>query len=253
MSLHVESSGSGRDLFLIHGWGMHGGVWDGVTEALAQQFRIHAVDLPGMGESPACDPYTSHRLVELLAERLTPHAIVCGWSFGGQLAMRLALDYPEKVGHLVLVGSTPRFVNGQDWFCGMEATVFEQFAAQVANDYQATMKQFLGLQAFGGESPRELIRTLRERFALRPQPDRQALKHVLQMLLTNDLRGEMTQISRPVLLLHGDRDKLAPVAAAHWMAGAIPDARLRVITGATHAPFLSHPAAFLREMADFLE
>jgi pimeloyl-[acyl-carrier protein] methyl ester esterase len=253
MSLHVASSGSGPDLLLIHGWGMHGAIWEGVAEQLARRFRVHAVDLPGMGDSPVCDPYTPQHLVGQLAQLLPPRAVVCGWSLGGQLAVRLALEYPDRVGRLVLVGSTPRFVNENGWTCGMEAGVFVQFADQVANDYQATMGKFLGLQAFGGDSPRELIRQLRERFALRPQPDRQALQQALDILLTTDLRECLPGLTQPVLVLHGDRDTLAPVAAAHWMAGAIPDARLRVIAGASHAPFLSHPAAFLREMAEFLE
>ena len=44
MTLHIDTSGAGRDLFLIHGWGMHGGVWENVTQGLAQHFRVHAID-----------------------------------------------------------------------------------------------------------------------------------------------------------------------------------------------------------------
>ncbi|PIQ13165.1 MAG: pimeloyl-[acyl-carrier protein] methyl ester esterase, partial [Hydrogenophilales bacterium CG18_big_fil_WC_8_21_14_2_50_58_12] len=47
MSMHIEIVGSGPYLALLHGWGMHGGVWDGVRDALAQRFRLHIVDLPG--------------------------------------------------------------------------------------------------------------------------------------------------------------------------------------------------------------
>jgi pimeloyl-[acyl-carrier protein] methyl ester esterase len=48
MSLHVETVGSGDDVVLIHGWGMHGGVWSDVRDALAAHYRVHVVDLPGM-------------------------------------------------------------------------------------------------------------------------------------------------------------------------------------------------------------
>ncbi|MEO8342292.1 MAG: alpha/beta fold hydrolase, partial [Gallionella sp.] len=59
MSLHVdryEYAGSGdigAPLLLIHGWGMHGGMWGGVAEKLAQHFPVLAVDLPGHGQSAA--------------------------------------------------------------------------------------------------------------------------------------------------------------------------------------------------------
>ena len=45
MSLHVDSYGSGAPLLLIHGWGMHGGMWGGIAERLAEHFRVLAVDL----------------------------------------------------------------------------------------------------------------------------------------------------------------------------------------------------------------
>ena len=58
MTLHVEVSGSGPDLVLLHGWGMNAAVWGEVATALAQHFRLHCVDLPGHGASPACAPCT---------------------------------------------------------------------------------------------------------------------------------------------------------------------------------------------------
>lgn len=252
MTLHVDTSGAGRDLFLIHGWGMHGGVWENVTQGLAQHFRVHAIDLPGMGHSPACSPYTLERLAQAVAEQLPDDALLCGWSLGGLLAMRLALAQPHKVSRLALVGATPRFVNGDGWQCGVEADVFQLFAGQVEDDYPGTMDRFLGLQAFGGESSRATIRQLRARFLLRPAPERQVLHAALQILLTSDLRDEVAQLRQPLLLLHGERDTLAPVAAAHWLAQQLPQSELRVIAGSAHAPFLSHPTAFVQALTDFM-
>ncbi|MBU1777958.1 MAG: alpha/beta fold hydrolase, partial [Gammaproteobacteria bacterium] len=51
MSLHVESIGSGEPLLLIHGWGMHGGVWTDVAQKLSEDFQVLSVDLPGYGYS----------------------------------------------------------------------------------------------------------------------------------------------------------------------------------------------------------
>lgn len=252
MSLHVERLGSGPDLMLLHGWGMHGGVWHGVAQTLAQHFRVHLVDLPGMGDSPACEPYTLPRLAQQVAAATPPQAAVCGWSFGGQVAMRLALDFPEKVARLVLVGSTPRFVNGADWQHGIDGGVFCEFAAQVAQDYHATMERFLGLQAFGGESARGLLRELRQRFAARPVPAPQVLQQALAVLLETDLRRQFPSLTLPMQLIHGERDTLAPSAAARWMAEAAPQASLNLIPRASHAPFISHPAAFAEALLEFL-
>ena len=252
MNLHVETAGSGGDVVLIHGWGMHGGVWSDVRDALAERYRVHVVDLPGMGWSKACSPYDLKQVAEIVASELPERATVFGWSLGGQVAMRLALDYPQQVEKLVLIGATPRFVNGADWQSGVAAEVFNLFASQVAADYHDTMTRFLGLQAFGGESSRVLMRELRERFFARPVPDSGVLQDALRILLDTDLRNELPALRQPTLLIHGNRDTLAPVAAAHWMAAHLPHARLRVIEGASHAPFLSHPTTFLSEAMQFL-
>jgi pimeloyl-[acyl-carrier protein] methyl ester esterase len=206
-----------------------------------------------MGLSPLCAPYTLTRLAQLVAEAIPPQADICGWSLGGQVAMQLALDSPQQVRRLLLAGSTPRFVNSADWQHGIAAYVFRQFAHNVATDYQETMRRFLGLQAFGGEASRSRMRELRERFVQRPLPDPEALRLALDILLQTDFRGQLSQLQQPMLLLHGDRDTLAPVAAAYWMADHIPQAQLHVIAGASHAPFLSHPASFLTEVTRFLE
>jgi pimeloyl-[acyl-carrier protein] methyl ester esterase len=252
MSLHMETVGSGEDVVLIHGWGMHGGVWSDVRDTLAERYRVHVVDLPGMGWSKAISPYTLKRLAEVIASELPDRAAVFGWSLGGQVAMRMALDHPQQVEKLVLVGATPRFVNGAGWQSGVASEVFNLFASQVAADYHDTMTRFLSLQAFGGESSRVLMRELRERFFARPVPDSAVLQDALRILLDSDLRGELPNLRQPTLLIHGNRDTLAPVDASRWMESHLPHARLRVIEGASHAPFLSHPTTFLSEAMQFL-
>jgi pimeloyl-[acyl-carrier protein] methyl ester esterase len=252
MTLHIESRGTGAELVLLHGWGMHGGVWDGVQAGLAEHFRVHAVDLPGYGGSPACNPYALKHIVGLLAETFPGTVNVCGWSLGGQVAMQWALDRPAQVRQLVLVGATPRFVAAEDWQHGVEDDLFRQFAAQVTGDYRGTMQRFLSLQAQGGEFSREQIRQLRERFFRGIEPAQETLQAGLCMLLETDLRSAVPGLKQPVLLVHGTHDMLAPAAAAEWMGARLPDARLEMIAGASHAPFLSHQTEFMAMVRNFI-
>ncbi len=88
--LHVESSGHGPPLALLHGWAMHSGVWGGLAATLAKRYRVHAVDLPGHGFSAPAPSFTIEGVVRLLdaafaAER-SP-LVVVGWSLGGQIAL----------------------------------------------------------------------------------------------------------------------------------------------------------------------
>lgn len=253
MSVHIEQRGSGQNLVLIHGWGMHGGVWQPLVKKLSQHFSLHIVDLPGMGFSRLIEPSHLHAVAESVAESLPANADICGWSLGGQVAVRIALLQPDRVRRMVLVGTTPRFVNTPDWAHGIDASIFRQFAAQIAADYQNTLIKFLTLQCMGTDDARSTVKQLRKSFAQRPVPTLGSLQKALNILLQTDLRTELENLRKPVLLIHGDRDTLAPVQAAHWLAQHLPFARLRVMAGASHAPFLSHPDQFIEALVQFLE
>lgn len=253
LNLHVETIGTGQPLVLLHGWGMSGAVWQPLVKRLSKLFTLHIIDLPGMGFSRPLEPYHVHAIAEKVAEIMPPHSDVVGWSLGGQVAMRLALDYPDMVRRLVLVGATPCFVNKTDWDVGMAADVFSSFADSVDADYHKTMTQFLTLQCMGAKDSRDTVKLLRKKFAERPVPTTQTLQKALQILLDNDLRNEIEFLRKPTLLIHGDRDTLAPVQAAHWMMQNLPVAFLRVMAGASHAPFLSHQEAFIDALVQFLE
>jgi pimeloyl-ACP methyl ester carboxylesterase len=107
--LFVQSEGNGQDLVLLHGWGMHGGIWDGVAPQLAQRFRLHRIDLPGHGFSSALPLHSLEKLTASIASYVPANSIVCGWSLGGQIALTLARRWPERVRQLVLVATTPCF------------------------------------------------------------------------------------------------------------------------------------------------
>src|SRR5712671_4767 len=64
--LHVESTGEGPELVLLHGWAMHSGFWGALMPRLAQRFRVHAVDLPGHGYSAAPTEFTLRGTVSAL-------------------------------------------------------------------------------------------------------------------------------------------------------------------------------------------
>jgi pimeloyl-[acyl-carrier protein] methyl ester esterase len=252
MSLYVQVQGEGPDLVMIHGWGMHGGVWGPVLDELSARFKLHIVDLPGLGYSPSISPYTLDTLSDAVAQIAPDQVAVCGWSLGGQVALNWALRRPEQVNKLLLVGATPKFVNADDWTFGVQATVFREFAAQVQQDYRVTLSKFLALQAHGGDAAKETIRRLREHFFECGEPAMQDLQAGLDILLNTDLREELAPLQMPTLILHGDYDKLAPVKAGYWLAEHLPMARLQVCKGASHAPFLSHPTWFVEQSKEFL-
>ncbi len=253
MSTHVEIIGQGQPLVLLHGWGMHSGVWQPLIKKLSAQYMLYLVDLPGMGNSRSIEPYHLHALADEVAQVIPGVSDVLGWSLGGLVAQRVALNQPDRIRRLVLVGSTPCFVNKKGWDLGVNPANFESFAQAVNSDYKATILQFLTLQCLKADDARSTLKQLRASFETRPTPTQTTLQRALQILLDADLRDEIADIRKPTLLIHGDRDTLAPVQAAHWMMQQLPHGFLRVISGSAHAPFLSHSAQFIATLNQFLE
>jgi pimeloyl-[acyl-carrier protein] methyl ester esterase len=250
--LHVDTVGHGPDLVLLHGWGMHGGIWDGLREPLAERFRLHVVDLPGYGASGHREPYTLTELASVVAAAMPQHAHVCGWSLGGQVAMRLALDFPERVDRLVLLGTTPCFRQREGWPHGMDDATMQEFARNLEQDYAGTLKRFLSLQARSGDDAREVIAALRAKLFERGEPSLDTLRGGLAILHDLDLREEVERIVQPTLIVHGERDLLTPLAAGEWLARRLPQSEFTVVGGSAHAPFLSHRVETVDAMERFL-
>lgn len=252
MSLHVESIGSGEPLLLIHGWGMHGGVWTDVAQKLASDFQVLSVDLPGFGASAPLPQTDLDGLVQALSEQFAAPLDVLGWSLGGQVALHWARREPDKVRRLVMVTTTPCFAEREDWLFGMAGEVLAKFAAELEQNHAATLRRFIALQLRGSENERELLGLLRERLFSRGEPDMGALRAGLEILRDADLRAELPQIAQPTLLIAGERDKLTPPEASYYLAQSMPSARVVEVAGAAHAPFLSHPDIFVEQVKSFL-
>ena len=255
-ALHVEAAGHGPPLVLLHGWAMHSGVWGELPAALAARHRVHAVDLPGHGRSPALSPFTAMAVVQALdtAFAAEPRPLgVLGWSLGGQLALAWAIARPERVARLALVGTTPRFVSGEGWAFAMSPQTLERFGDELHVSWRATVLRFLALQMRGSEHGHAALALLRRELFARGEPSRPTLRAALVLLGTLDLRADTGRVAQPVLVIAGNRDTLVPVAAAEWLASALPNGRLVTIDGAAHAPFLSHPQEFGRALTAFLD
>jgi pimeloyl-[acyl-carrier protein] methyl ester esterase len=242
-----------RDVVLLHGWGMNAAVWKDLAAELSPQYRVRACDLPGYGASPRCAPYTLDAVAEAVARAAPPRCHVVGWSLGGLIALSWARAVPEQTARLALIAATPSFARRAGWHHALDSAVLGGFARALAADRAGALRRFVSLQVRGDDSARAVARQLRAAVAARAVPDMAALAGGLDILLETDLRESLADIRQRALVLQGDRDSLVPPAAAAHLSRRLPGARLVMVDGAAHAPFLSQPqrvAAALREFFD---
>lgn len=134
----------------------------------------------------------------------------------------------------------------------MEPQVFAQFHDTLVAEPKLALERFLHLQVRGSDSARETLRLLRAELAERAAPRPEALALGLDLLRDGDLRGALCELNCPSLWVFGERDTLVPAAVSAGVSALRPDAEVRVIAGAAHAPFLSHPEQTAAAIAHFL-
>jgi len=219
---------------------MNAHVFDALADMLANDFDVRAFDLPGHGGRDALAHNTLQGWADDLAGQLPDSAMLLGWSLGGQVAMRAALDHPHKITRLVLLASTPKFVATADWERGMAMADLADFGAALLADPEATLLRFLSLQTRGMVGQKALLQQLRQTLLAAPVARGEALASGLAILRDTDLRAELPRLKQPTLVLHGALDTLTPPAAGAWLAGTLPAAQHVEFDRAAHAPHLSH-------------
>lgn len=253
-ALVVEQVGHGPPLVLLHGWALHSGVWDAVRERLSARFALHLIDLPGHGANAGVAPARAiGGCAAQLLEAAPPRAHWLGWSLGGQAALAAALAAPARVAALVLVASTPRFVQAPDWPSAQTEAAVARFETGLRTDRERVVRDFLALQVLGDERAQATLHALRDRVLGGVAPSLDALAQGLRSLRQTDLRAQAGALAMPLLGISGAMDRLTPPAALAWLCAAVPDGRHLVIPRAAHAPFLSHPAAFCAAVEGFID
>ncbi|MGL6122461.1 MAG: pimeloyl-ACP methyl ester esterase BioH [Shewanella sp.] len=249
-NLHIEISGQGPDLVMLHGWGVNSAVFTPLRESLSQ-YRVHYVDLPGFGHSQMVEGGLS-TWVDTLVAALPEHAIWAGWSLGGLVATQAALSYPQKIKGLITIASSPCFMAREDeaW-PGIPPQVLNQFREQLGQHLPKTIERFLAIQAMGSATAKEDIKQLRDLVLARPLPNARALTQGLNMLANVDLRSHLTELQQPWLRIWGRLDGLVPKRVLSKMPIA-PQINDAMLAKASHAPFISHQQDFLQVFLPWL-
>lgn len=252
-NIHQQTFGTGKPLAMVHGWAMHGGIWRGFAQGLADRRQVTCLDLPGHGRSRKISPFTLATAADALANGYQENnGWWLGWSLGASVVLELARRYPERVEGLILLAGNPRFSEEDDW-PGMKPRLLQQFADHLTADCRATLTRFLALQVNGLADGKSQLKTLKAAIAECEPPDNETLHGGLRILKQADLRPVLMNLTVPVLVVSGSHDTLVPSAVVPRIGELSSHVETQVIARAGHVPFLSHSRELQAIIADFMD
>lgn len=251
--IHYEREGNGLPIVFLHAGIADSRMWEPQVASFAKQFDIVRPDQRGFGESELPpQPWSPvDDLLSLMDQLELKPAHLVGCSMGGAVAIDFALEHPERISKLVLVGSAI----GGFTFRPEHAHVFaEASAARKAGDLEALNEAMLHLFLDGPERPRGYVaEPLRKLFldmngiAVRADFEKAPSEDPDPLAVRR-----LHEIGAPTLVVVGDRDVPTVLEAADLLMNSIPNVRKAVIDDAAHLPNLEHPEEFNRIVLDFL-
>jgi pimeloyl-ACP methyl ester carboxylesterase len=261
VKVHYQEAGeqNAPALVLIHGFASSTLVWSKVFLKFAEAgYRVIAVDMLGYGYSskPRNGEYTiagQGRLLTRLLDRLgIPRAIFVGSSYGGAVAATCALDYPDRVEKLILVGT----VNNNR---PLEFTLMRLFGSPLFGDVvsplligsrrllRRRMKRVYDRHAWVLDERRVDARHL----PLRAAATQRAIIRTVRGWDAERISRDAHLITQPTLLLWGENDREIPVADGERLHAGIPGSRLIIFLECGHLPHEEYPEAFTNVVIGF--
>ena len=263
-----HEAGTGEEtVVLIHGLGSNLALWRETIPALSENFRVLALDLPGYGlsgkdEVPGTMDFFSDTVVQFMNTHGVDRAHVVGLSMGGQIALTVALDHPERLDRLVLVSPA-----GIETFTDQQGVALKSVYTPQAilAAPEAALQQNIAMN-FASYDPERFGWLLEQRLALTALPDAAAYATAnarsVAGMLDAPVAHRLDDIAAPTLVLYGTEDALIPNAmlnphlttadVAEEAAERIPNATLDLIKDAGHLPQLEQPEVVNQHLMTFL-
>ena len=253
------------DVILVPGLTSSPDVWEGLTEALKDRYRIHRVHVQGFAGAPAeanaegpVSAPVAEDLARYIAEQELEKPAVIGHSMGGTIAMMLAARHPDSVGKLMVVDMVP-FMGAMFGAPGATA----ESVAPVADQIYAGMAN--GPREAYNAQARASINGMINTESLRAGPirdmetsDQQVAASAFRELIVTDLRPELGRITAPTTVLYvkfNDPRMTPEITDGIYQASFanLPGAELKRIDDSAHFIMLDQPALFAAEVNAFLE
>jgi sigma-B regulation protein RsbQ len=244
-------------MIFAHGFGCDQNMWRYVAPAFADDHRVVLFDHVGAGRSDlsAYDPehYGSlegyaRDVVEICAALELNDAVFVGHSVSAMIGVLAAARAPERIGALVLVGPSPRYIDEDGYFGGFSPADIDELLASLNSNFLGWSSAMAPVIMGNPDRP-ELGEELTASFC-RTDPD--LAERFARVTFLSDNRADLATVRVPTLILQCSEDAIAPPAVGEYVHRSIPGSRLHQLAATGHCPNLSAPEETIAAIRAFL-
>ena len=242
-----DTGGDGPALIFSHGFLMDRTMFEPQLDSFRGDYRCVVWDERGFGDTPVAAPFSywdsADDVIVLMDHLGIDQAVLLGMSQGGFLSLRAALRYPQRVRALVLIDSGAH-VDPPETIEGYKQMMSHWMSEEPLGEVGTNVAALIINQA---ELSKKWI-------AIWESRDRYSLKYPAEALLSrDDISDRVSEVSCPVLVIHGEDDQAIPIEIAELMIAQLQDCRgLIRVSGAAHAANMTHPEIVNPAIAEFL-
>ncbi|WP_162909573.1 alpha/beta fold hydrolase [Aggregatilinea lenta] len=257
--IHYETYGRGRPVLLLHGWLGSWSLWRDTIEALGRDFRTYALDFFGFGESGMMADHLTRRTsaytvpiyVEMVHQFMDRMGIVkaplIGHSMGGTVSLSMAINHPDKVVKVGVIGSP---IDGNSLNLLLKLSGNPKMAAFFWLFHGRGLRVFLqGYSYFMARNGRSMARMINKDVSMISM---ESFFQSIGTLRQTDLRPDLHTIQVPTLGMYGKRDIIVRPSENETLKAGVPHAQIEWFPDAGHFIMRDSPERFIGTLRTFL-
>ncbi|MDE2759389.1 MAG: alpha/beta hydrolase [Paracoccaceae bacterium] len=253
VAYHLSGPKGKPTVALIHGLGLNRHItWEEIEPVLAQRYRVLNYDLLGHGESalPQSKPdltMLSRQLIKLMDELSIDRVAAVGFSLGGMINRRMAIDYPDRVSSLIILNSPHE--RGEEAQRLVEERLKDTQEGGAEATIDATLKRWLTVD-FIAQRKAKLERI--KNIVLANDKENYANHRYILAHGVKELIRPTPEISIPALVMTSEHDSGSTPAMSEGISNEITDSEIYMVPGLKHLGLIEQPDIFADKITDFL-
>lgn len=255
-NVRIEGRGQ-KVLVFAHGFGCDQYVWDQIAPAFESKYRVVLFDYVGSGKSDK-SAYNKERyrtlhgykedLIELCDALSLENIVFIGHSVSSMIGALAAIDRPELMKNLIMIGPSPHFLNEEGYKGGFEKADIEGMLQMIQGDYNE-FARFLSPVVMQNAARPHLAAEFEQLLCMN---DAEVMSDFAEATFLSDVREELDKVKVPTLILQTRNDAVAPEAVGEFVHSKLPNSEYKLMEAEGHSPHVSDADETIRLISEYL-